>query len=150
MYYTAVLLLWYSEARTLVKHATWCQWRLLLTLDVMPCSSLDMGKCFGGIYCQSQCYSHWRWKVACTEATERSPVDGGCDGTWGISISLPSERLLGRVGIHVEMESEWWPAAEVAYTYHTHHTQVKLGELQKGSVHNRQLFYIYLPHYFVM
>jgi hypothetical protein len=23
------------------KHATWCQWRLLLSLDVMSCSSLD-------------------------------------------------------------------------------------------------------------
>jgi hypothetical protein len=44
------------------------------------------------------------------------------------SPSLFHQRLLGSVGIHTEMQSEWWPAAEVAYTYHTHHMLIKLGK----------------------
>lgn len=147
---TAVQLFCYSEARTLVET---CDSMSVKITCLLGCDAMwvgRQGKCIKGICCQSRCYSHWNWKVAYSEATGRSPVDGGCDGTWGVPFSVPSERLLGRVSVRAEMQSKWWPAAEVAYTYHTLHMQIKLGRWQKESVHNHQLFHIYLPNNFVM
>jgi len=90
MYYTAVHYFVIVIQEHLWKHGTWCHWRLLLSLDVMPCSSLDRGNVSG------EYTADLGVKVA--EATERSPVDGGCDGTWGILISLPSERFAWQGG----------------------------------------------------
>jgi hypothetical protein len=125
------------------EHVTQCQWRLLIFLDIIPCGSVVRGNV-------SEEYTA-TLSVTVTEGG-KWPIlrTQGEDGIWGILFSLPSERLLGRVSVCAEMQSRWWPAAEVAYAYHTLCTQIKLGRWQKGSVYNHQLFHIYLPNNYVI